>query len=506
MEDKRKSLRVLACWAIGGWLGTAGGVGVEIAVADPTPHGPIAGYVAPARPRDALPTPSAQDPDNNEATSEGVSKLDASTRAKAVTAANAVVDAAMTAVRAANETATIVNDLTARQPCPEGAPTPIATVNASAQAAVKAVAAASAAATMMYDFTVPHIDPAMARRAVAAADASVKAAMNAVTAASAAAVDVFALRTQYLDTGAATDGVAASRASVEAAIKVAAAAGKSRALVEEVTAHDEGGGEVREDPNKPKTTGAITGLSRSTEPEWSLVGDASITSIDFSKPSVSLGLERATPFGLVFVAVRKNATDNSITANQRDRAFGQGVLAPSLANFSVLAHYEWRPSSYIRCSLSCERKDAIVNTKKSKGGYATVEASYAKLTASNGSMVSDYFAPVAGSAGFIYRMEGRIPDSVKLATGRLGLAGYAGLAGRVIAGDLDEAGRTAIFGTSRRYYWGAEAGATMQIGNAMIDPRITFLTNGHDRVAGLTGIQLQINLSFLLPWTVLGAN
>jgi len=499
MKDDRTSMRVLvACWAIGGWLGTAGGVGVAIAVAEPTPDISATGYAEPTPRRDALPAPPLRHPDNNEATSGGVPTLDASTRAKA----NAVVDAAMTAVKAANETATIMNDLAARQPCPEEARTPIAAVNASAQAAVKAVAAASAAATMMYDFTAPHVDPATARRAVAAADASVKAAMNAVTAASAAAVAVFDLRAHYPDTGAATDGVAASRASVEAAIKVVAAATASADLVYGVTAHE--GTPEASGTDKP-TTGGILGLSRSDEPEWALVADASVTSIDFSKPTVSLGLERATPYQLAFVAVRKNTADNAITANERDRAFGQGVLAPSLANFSFLTHYEWRPWAYIRCSDDCRRPGAIVNTKKSKGGYATVEASYAKLTASNGTKASDYFAPVAASAGFIYRLEGRMPDEVKLPTGRLGLAGYAGLTGRAIAGDLDEAGRRAIFGTSRRYYWGAEAGATIQIGNVMIDPRLTFLTNGDDRVAGLTGIQLQINLSFLLPWAVLAA-
>jgi len=258
-----------------------------------------------------------------------------------------------------------------------------------------------------------------------------------------------------------------------------------------------------------QVNGSATGIPDTNAPEWSLLADASVSSLDFSQPTLSIGLERAMPTTLALVAFRKNAADNSVTATKGDPAFGRAVLAPALASFSIAGRYEWRPSAHIQCPDDCRAPGRKVTTKKSKGFYVTAEASYAKLVDSSamrpdGSAVSGYFSPLALAAGVIYRLEGQMPYGAKLGTTKLGLAGFVGGTGRVISGDLDSADRAAIFGTSRRYYGGLEAGAMLQIGNVLIDPRVIALTNCHDRIPGLTGLQLQITLSFQLPWTVLG--
>lgn len=256
---------------------------------------------------------------------------------------------------------------------------------------------------------------------------------------------------------------------------------------------------------------SVTGLTDSSAPEWSLLADAAVTSIDFSKPTLSLGLERATPWWLAMVAFKKNAADNSVNGTRGDPAFGRAVLSPALANFSVAAHLEWRPWAYLQCNTDCRSPQREINTKGSKGFYASVEASYAKLTDTSamrpdGSAVSGYFSPLAVSAGFVYRLEGAMPEGFKLGTRKLGLTGYAGLAARVISGDLGNADRTTIFGTADRYYAGFELGATVQLGNVLVDPRVVGLTNDRSHIPGLTGLQVQVNLSFVLPWSVLGGN
>jgi hypothetical protein len=255
---------------------------------------------------------------------------------------------------------------------------------------------------------------------------------------------------------------------------------------------------------------SVSGLSDSNAPQWSLLADAAVTSLDFSQPTLSLGLERATPKTLAMVAFRKNAADNSVSGAAGDPAFGRTVLAPALASFSIATHIEWRLRAYIQCNTDCRLPVGIrqINTKKSAGLYFSGQAAYAKLietggTRPDGSAVSGYFSPLAVSVGGIYRLEGEMPDGAKLGTRKLGLAGYAGVTARVISGDLDGADRMSIFGTAKRYYGGVEAGAMVQIGNVLVDPKIIALTNNRDRIPGLTGLQLQISLSFLLPWTVL---
>ena len=67
---------------------------------------------------------------------------------------------------------------------------------------------------------------------------------------------------------------------------------------------------------------------------------------------------------------------------------------------------------------------------------------------------------------------------------------------RGIDDDLHDRLRTELLGSSRRVLAGFEAGATLQFGNFVFEPRATFLTNRDHHINGLSGLQLQITLSY----------
>lgn len=58
-------------------------------------------------------------------------------------------------------------------------------------------------------------------------------------------------------------------------------------------------------------------------------------------------------------------------------------------------------------------------------------------------------------------------EGAKLGTNKLSSSSYAGTTWRAISGDVDRNQRTEMFGTTRRYYVGGEAGVLMQIGNVL---------------------------------------
>ena len=99
-----------------------------------------------------------------------------------------------------------------------------------------------------------------------------------------------------------------------------------------------------------------------------------------------------------------------------------------------------------------------------------------------------------------------MPSGAKmLGSGHLMLSPYVGYSFRMLGGDLGATDRMRTIGAETKYLSGAEVGLSVQFGNIVFDPKLTFLSNGPDPdLDGLTGLQFQIHVSFVLPWTVLG--
>lgn len=253
----------------------------------------------------------------------------------------------------------------------------------------------------------------------------------------------------------------------------------------------------------------VAGLSLTSGPTWTLVGDAQASSdprassIDFSKPSLSLGLEYASPWTLAQVVVRKSTADDSITGAQHDPAFGRAALSPSQANLGMLVHYE--RGHALRCQPSCDSNEIIVAS--TLRGYGTFEISEIKLTETSPQMSSGVLTPVAFSVGGIYRLEGRMPTGKQFGSDRLGINLYTGFTARALSG-MHDGDRSGILGSTSRWYFGIEGGVSLQIGNVLIDPHVTYLPpafGGGKSVAGLTGALVQIRMTFVLPWMFSGA-
>jgi hypothetical protein len=129
-------------------------------------------------------------------------------------------------------------------------------------------------------------------------------------------------------------------------------------------------------------------------------------------------------------------------------------------------------------------------------------------------------SPMAMSVGLVYRLEGHMPKAVSLGdSNRLGMNVYGGFTARMISGlhDKDHDKQHAendmnqlvgLDGSTARQFWGIEGGVSIQVGNVLIDPHVTylpyFLASPEGTVKGLTGLQLQINLTFALPWIFSG--
>jgi hypothetical protein len=257
----------------------------------------------------------------------------------------------------------------------------------------------------------------------------------------------------------------------------------------------------------PATSSGTAGLSTSEVPIWTLLGDAAVDSLDVSKPSVGLGLERGTPWTLLRFVFRKNVAENTLTAGYRDRTIGQAVLTPSLANLSAFVHAEGRPWAYISCGPGrCTDPDRVVHTKKSYGGYFRIEAADISLSTvrSDGSALDGHLIPIALAFGGVARLEG-YADTNKLGSqNQFVISSYLGFSGRAIGYDTLNANRAEVFDTEKRFNLGGEIGVGLQLGNLILDGRITTLTNFEERIEGLTGVQFQIRVTFALPWTVLG--
>lgn len=251
------------------------------------------------------------------------------------------------------------------------------------------------------------------------------------------------------------------------------------------------------------------GLSASTTPLLTLVADADVSSLDPTSQGASLGIERGTPWTLLRIRIRKNLGESAVRADQGDRAFARAILSPHLSAFSFAARYEWRPLSFVGCNEDdCDKANATIHTKWGTGFAGEFEIAESLFTAKQADLTEfeRRAVPIAASAGAVLRYEGTMPDGVKFGgSNHLVLALNVGYAFRMIGGDLGEEARLKILGTPTRYLHGAEAGVNLQLGNLVLSPKVTFLSNAEDPdIAGLTGPQLEIGISYLLPFTVLG--
>lgn len=263
------------------------------------------------------------------------------------------------------------------------------------------------------------------------------------------------------------------------------------------------------DADRTASSSSTAQVSTTADPQWVLLADANVTSLDTTSPTASFGVERGTPFTLARVRLRKNLDSSTVEADAGDRAFARRVLAPSVGDFSLSAHGEWRPIAWIRCD-KCDQPDAAIRSKYSIGGYAGVDVGETLFSAKqmDGSTLSTHAVPFSWSGGAVARLEGTMPgDANVLGSKVIVFAPYVGYSGRMLGGDLGSEERLGTIGVDSKYLHGVEAGIGLQLGNILFDPKLTFLSNGKDPdIHGLTGLQFQIGITFVLPWTVVGGD
>jgi hypothetical protein len=260
-----------------------------------------------------------------------------------------------------------------------------------------------------------------------------------------------------------------------------------------------------------QNTSGLTGLSRSLDPVWTLFADSNVSSLDVSQPSAGLGLEVATSFHLARIALRKNVADSTLTGLPAARDFGRAVLRPALANVSLAIHAERRFISYVRCRVDCtasaDSDDAAVTAKWGLGAFGSLEVADLDLNVvddAGTTLVSGHLVPIALTAGLTGRIEGIPPESLVTARGGLMISGTIGPTVRILSGDVSDSGRRLVVSTDRRVLFGGELAVAVQLGNLILDARATALSNFDQPIPGLSGVQLQTGLTFLLPWEVVG--
>ena len=258
----------------------------------------------------------------------------------------------------------------------------------------------------------------------------------------------------------------------------------------------------------------------SSTPQWDLLGDASVTTLDASKPSTALGVQYVSPWTLLRVFVRKNLANSTVNAPLNDPTFGHAVLSPGLANVSIQLRVESSFDPMFAPHIKCNENQNCVNG-------STIIVRYGPRAYVDVSMGSATFAvtppadtpagapaphgisgiPFAASAGLMYKVDGAMPGGAKFGSNKLMVAPYIGGAIRSLGGDFGDAERRALWGSNASTFAGGELGCFFQFGSILIDGHLTLLGATNDtglRVAGLTGSQFQMKLTFLLPWSVLG--
>ena len=250
-------------------------------------------------------------------------------------------------------------------------------------------------------------------------------------------------------------------------------------------------------------------------PQWDLLGDSSVTTLDPSKPSVSLGVQYVSPGRLVRIQLRKNVAESNVSAARGEAAFGKAVLDPGLSNLSVKLRFESRLfAPYIVCKESActdlkVDQIALRHGARFYGEFAAATATF-KVQAKDQTApgLAETGVPVAASVGLTYRVEGVMPGGAKFGSSALMLSPFVGAAVRALGGDFDAEKRRQLWDNSSSVFLGGEFGSFFQFGSLLFDARLTLLASTADRdahIRGLTTIQFQLNTTFLLPWNVLGA-
>lgn len=276
-----------------------------------------------------------------------------------------------------------------------------------------------------------------------------------------------------------------------------------------------------DDPSRAVTT-SPQGIGGDQTPRWTIVAATAVNAIDIDSPSASLGLEYNVPLRTNRIFLRKDLSENEVTGAWGDRAFGRALLVPSLANFSLSLRSEFRPWLLrLRCKVDCNSIDAdtakrddekSVVAQRSVGVYGSIEVGSATATATqpDGTTVSGHIVPIAMSAGLVYRHDGTTRLSSVLGN-RVVVTGYVGPTVRLIGSEMTDRERIQVLSTKAASFWGGEAGLGIQVGDVLIDYRVTYLDNyrSHNdtpdpHVPGLTGFQAQLSLAFMLPTEVLG--
>lgn len=254
----------------------------------------------------------------------------------------------------------------------------------------------------------------------------------------------------------------------------------------------------------------------SSKRQWDLLGSTAVSTLDPSKPQVALGIQYVSPWTLFRVFLRKDVSSNEVSGAPGDRTFGEATLNPALANIGGTVRVEGGVNPWVLCNGGECQKDARGNytgvvARTGFRGYGELSVSRAafvlKGAGPNGTDRSISGVPLAASAGVMFRLEGVMPGTAKFGNNILLAAPYLGLGLRALGGDFGDNERIAVLGTNASIFAGPELGVLGQFGYLLFDLRTSILgpTNDiHQRVNGLTGVQLQLTSTFILPWNVLG--
>jgi hypothetical protein len=156
--------------------------------------------------------------------------------------------------------------------------------------------------------------------------------------------------------------------------------------------------------------------------------------------------------------------------------------------------------------VSTKTGQAYIVVASTWRAYGTFEISEIRIAETDANMQSGALVPAAFSIGAMRRLEGHMPTGKNLGSDRLGINVYGGATARALSGMSDTDLGDMIRSTSR-FFAGFEGGASVQVGNVLIDPHVTYLwpmSGNGKHVDGLTGAQVQIRLTFVLPWVFSG--
>jgi hypothetical protein len=189
-------------------------------------------------------------------------------------------------------------------------------------------------------------------------------------------------------------------------------------------------------------TADTTGVHWDRAPQFVLLADSNVNTLDVTQPTVSFGVQRATPFTSLKVTFRKNLATGTVSGDQGDRIFGHSVLAPELSNLGIGVRFEKYKWVFIDYDLPktdtakakasadgdiggyCAIYQANCYTRRSWLWYVAVDAAEANFKINNSS-AGGFGVPVRLSTGVGYRIEGNLPSAI-LGTGIFAFSPFVG--------------------------------------------------------------------------------